>query len=136
LGRDVPPFGLSRFGLAQCQLEIDDPHIVAGRKAVRDVGFSHGIVDERALYDALKSGKIAGAAFDVLKEEPLKEKRLLALRNFIVTPHISAFTREAIEKTEKLSAQNVVDVLKGHHCPYVMNPEALTLTASRCGETA
>lgn len=95
-----------------------------------------GIVDENALYDALKPGKIAGAAFDVLKEEPLKEKRLLTLKNFIVTPHISAFTREAIEKTEKLSAQNVVDVLKGHHCPYVMNPEALTLSASRCGEKA
>jgi D-3-phosphoglycerate dehydrogenase len=83
-----------------------------------------GIVDENALYDALKSGKIAGAAFDVLKEEPLKERRLLELKNFIVTPHISAFTREAIEKTEKLSAQNVVDVLKGHHCPNIINPEA------------
>jgi D-3-phosphoglycerate dehydrogenase len=83
-----------------------------------------GIVDENALYDALKYGKIAGAAFDVLKEEPLKERRLLELENFIVTPHISAFTREAIEKTEKLSAQNVVDVLKGHHCPNIINPEA------------
>ena len=83
-----------------------------------------GIVDESALYDALKSGKIAGAAFDVLKEEPLKERRLLELENFILTPHISAFTREAIEKTEKLSAQNVVDVLKGHHCPNIINPEA------------
>lgn len=83
-----------------------------------------GIVDENALYDALTSEKIAGAAFDVLKEEPLKESRLLELENFIVTPHISAFTREAIEKTEKLSAQNVVDVLKGHHCPNIINPEA------------
>ena len=83
-----------------------------------------GIVDENTLYDALKSGKIAGAAFDVLKEEPLKERRLLELKNFIVTPHISAFTREAIEKTENLSAQNVVDVLKGHHCPNIINPEA------------
>ncbi len=81
-----------------------------------------GIVDESALYDALKSGKITGAAFDVLKEEPLKEKRLLALKNFIVTPHISAFTKETIEKTEKLSAQNVVDVLKGYDCPYIINP--------------
>jgi D-3-phosphoglycerate dehydrogenase len=82
------------------------------------------IVDENALYEALKCGKIAGAAFDVLKEEPLKERRLLELENFIVTPHISAFTKEAIEKTEKLSAQNVVDVLKGHHCHNIINPEA------------
>ena len=84
-----------------------------------------GVVDENALYDALKSGKIAGAAFDVLKEEPLKERRLLDLENFIVTPHISAFTKEAIEKTEKLSAQNVIDVLKGRHCPNILNPEAI-----------
>ena len=82
-----------------------------------------GVVDEIALYDALKSGKIAGAAFDVLKEEPLKERRLLDLENFIVTPHISAFTKEAIEKTEKLSAQNVIDVLKGRHCPNIINPK-------------
>jgi D-3-phosphoglycerate dehydrogenase len=83
------------------------------------------IVDENALYGALESGKIAGAAFDVFKEEPLKEKALTELDNFIATPHISAFTKEAIENAEKLSAQNIIDVLRGRFPPFIVNPEAI-----------
>jgi D-3-phosphoglycerate dehydrogenase len=84
-----------------------------------------GIVDEKALHEALQSRKIAGAAFDVFKEEPLREKALLKLDNFIVTPHISPFTREAIENAEKLSAQNIIDVLMGQPPRFVINPEVL-----------
>ncbi len=84
-----------------------------------------GIVDENALRDALQSGQIAGAAFDVFKEEPLKEKALIELDNFIATPHISPFTKEAIENAEKLSAQNIVDVLNGQFPPFIVNPEVL-----------
>jgi len=84
-----------------------------------------GIVDENALHDALESGEIAGAAFDVFKEEPLREKALIELDNFIATPHISPFTKEAIENAEKLSAQNIIDVLKGQFPPFIVNPEVL-----------
>lgn len=84
-----------------------------------------GIVDENALHAALESGEIAGAAFDVFKEEPLKEKALIELDNFIATPHISPFTKEAIENAEKLSAQNIIDVLKGQFPPFILNPEVL-----------
>jgi D-3-phosphoglycerate dehydrogenase len=87
-----------------------------------------GIVDENELYEALQSGKIAGAAFDVLLEEPPTERQLVELENFIVTPHISPFTKEAIEKAERLSAQNVIDVLEGHFPPYIVNPEVLKTT--------
>jgi D-3-phosphoglycerate dehydrogenase len=83
------------------------------------------IVDENALYSALESGEIAGAAFDVFKEEPLKEKALTELDNFIATPHISAFTKEAIENAEKLSAQNIIDVLKGQSPTFIVNPGVL-----------
>jgi D-3-phosphoglycerate dehydrogenase len=83
------------------------------------------IVDENALHDVLQSRKIAGAAFDVFKEEPLREKALLELDNFIVTPHISPFTKEAIENAEKLSAQNIIDVLKGQFPPLIVNPDVL-----------
>ena len=85
-----------------------------------------GIVDENALYDALVSGRIAGAAVDVLKEEPPKKNRLVELENFIITPHISSFTKEAIRNTERVSAQNIIDLLKGGHSPYIVNPEVLT----------
>lgn len=84
-----------------------------------------GIVDENALHAVLQSRKIAGAAFDVFKEEPLKEKALLEMDNFIATPHISPFTREAIENAEKLSAQNIIDVLMGQSPPFIVNPEVL-----------
>jgi D-3-phosphoglycerate dehydrogenase len=84
-----------------------------------------GIVDEGALYDALQSGEIAGAAFDVFKKEPLKEKALVNLDNFIATPHISPFTKEAIENMETLSAQNIIDVLEGRFPPHIVNPEVL-----------
>ncbi len=84
-----------------------------------------GIVDENELHDALESGEIAGAAFDVFKEEPLKKKALIELDNFIATPHISPFTKEAIENAEKLSARNIIEVLKGQFPPFIVNPEVL-----------
>jgi len=54
-----------------------------------------GIVNEKALYDALVSGKVAGAAIDVFEEEPTKNMDLLALDNVICTPHLGASTDEA-----------------------------------------
>ncbi len=54
-----------------------------------------GIVNEKALYDALKSGKVAGAALDVFEEEPTKNMDLIGLDNVICTPHLGASTDEA-----------------------------------------
>jgi D-3-phosphoglycerate dehydrogenase len=54
-----------------------------------------GIVNEKALYDALKSGKVAGAAIDVFEEEPTKNMELIGLDNVICTPHLGASTDEA-----------------------------------------
>ncbi|MRR18154.1 MAG: phosphoglycerate dehydrogenase [Deltaproteobacteria bacterium] len=54
-----------------------------------------GIVNEKALYEALRSGKVAGAAIDVFEEEPTKNRELIALDNVICTPHLGASTDEA-----------------------------------------
>ncbi|HOW56947.1 MAG TPA: phosphoglycerate dehydrogenase [Smithellaceae bacterium] len=54
-----------------------------------------GIVNEKDLYDALKSGRIAGAAIDVFEEEPTKNMELIALDNVVCTPHLGASTDEA-----------------------------------------
>ena len=59
-----------------------------------------GIVDENALYDACKSGKLTGAALDVYASEPYTGK-LLELDNVLFTPHIGASTKEAQERIGK-----------------------------------
>lgn len=56
-----------------------------------------GIIDEDALYDAIESGKVAGAALDVFEQEPMVDFRLLSLPEVIATPHLGASTYEAQE---------------------------------------
>ena len=72
-----------------------------------------GIVDEEALYDALRNNKLRGAALDVYNNEPLRESPLKELDNVIMTPHIGAYTEEAIENMGIRAAQNLIDVLEG-----------------------
>ena len=57
-----------------------------------------GIVDETALYNALKDGTIAGAALDVFAEEPTTDSPIFTLPNVVVTPHLGASTAEARER--------------------------------------
>ncbi len=72
-----------------------------------------GIIDERDVYEALKSGKVAAAAFDVFDEEPVKpDHPLLTLENFICTPHIGASTEEAQENVAVAIAEQFVDYFK------------------------
>lgn len=71
-----------------------------------------GVVDQEALYQALKSGKVKAAAVDVFEEEPPKSSKLLTLRNVYATPHIGAQTREAQLKTSILIAERVIEVLE------------------------
>jgi len=70
------------------------------------------LVDEDALYDALASGKLAGAAEDVFSKEPPEGHKLLELDNFILVAHIGAFTKEANEKMALKSAENLIKMLK------------------------
>jgi len=72
-----------------------------------------GIVDEEALYDALRNNKLRGAALDVYNNEPPGKSPLKELDNVIMTPHIAAYTEEAIENMSIQAAQNLIDVLEG-----------------------
>jgi D-3-phosphoglycerate dehydrogenase len=72
-----------------------------------------GIVDEQALYKALRNNQLKGAALDVYHNEPPVESPLKELDNVIMTPHIAAYTEEAIENMGIQAAQNLIDVLEG-----------------------
>jgi len=75
-----------------------------------------GVLDEEALYEALKEGRIAGGALDVFEKEPttLETTPLLSLNNFICTPHLGASTSEAQENVASAIAEQMADyLLKG-----------------------
>lgn len=73
-----------------------------------------GIVDEKALHDALKDRRIAGAALDVFVEEPTPQNNpLLTLPNFIAAPHVAGVTREAVDRMGLVAVQNILSVLDG-----------------------
>jgi D-3-phosphoglycerate dehydrogenase len=71
-----------------------------------------GIINEEALYEALTSGKIAGAALDVFAEEPPTNWKLIQLDNVIASPHIGAATKEAQARVGAEVAQKLIDFAK------------------------
>lgn len=82
------------------------------KKGVRIINVSRGgVVDEKALYEALKAGKVAAAALDVFVKEPPGESPLFELDNFICTPHLGASTADAQENVALSVANQIVDYL-------------------------
>lgn len=77
-----------------------------------------GIVDEDALYEALSSGRIRGAALDATVNEPPYNSPLMQCSNCILTPHAGAATREASSRMSIMAAENVVTILRGKLCPF------------------
>jgi D-3-phosphoglycerate dehydrogenase len=71
-----------------------------------------GVVDQEALYHALVSGKVKGAALDVFEDEPPKNSKLLTLNNVIATPHVGAQTCEAQLKASVQIAKRVIEALE------------------------
>ena len=80
-----------------------------------------GIVNEQALYEALKSGKVFAAGIDVFSREPLGEHPLLELDNIFVTPHLGANTTEGQKGVAVIIAEQVVSALKGRSYDNAVN---------------
>ena len=85
-----------------------------------------GLIDEDALYDALVSGKIAGAGLDVLVDiAPPLDHRIIQLDNVIVTPHTAFFSQEATLELEERAAAEVIRVFDGKMPDNLVNPAVL-----------
>ncbi|HML38726.1 MAG TPA: phosphoglycerate dehydrogenase [Bacillota bacterium] len=80
-----------------------------------------GIIDEDAVYEALKNGRLGGLALDAFEIEPPAGSPLFTLDNVVATPHTGAHTAEAMENMANLSVKNLIDVLSGNDCLYIVN---------------
>jgi len=84
------------------------------------------VVDEKALYEALKSGIVRGAALDVLEQEPPDfDNPLLSLDNVLVTPHAAFYSEDAVSEVRSRSAQEVIKVFKGELPGHIVNGKVL-----------
>jgi D-3-phosphoglycerate dehydrogenase len=91
---------------------IGAKNIAKMKKGVRIINAARGgVVDEDALYKALKSGRVASAALDVFSTEPPGISPLLELDNFVCTPHLGASTADAQENVAVAVANQIVDYL-------------------------
>jgi len=86
-----------------------------------------GIVEEAALYDALSSGRLAGAGLDVFEQEPpAVPYSLFELPNVIIAPHVAGVTREAVDRMSEQTARNILSAFDGEPIPQnVINQDVL-----------
>jgi D-3-phosphoglycerate dehydrogenase / 2-oxoglutarate reductase len=86
-----------------------------------------GLIDEKALHDALVSGKLAGAGLDVFEQEPPPVGQALhSLPNVIMAPHVAGVTVEAVDRMSEQTALNILSALDGAPIRQnVINPDVL-----------
>ena len=93
---------------------LDAQKMSTMKKTAKIINTSRGgVVDEDALYDALKNGTLGGAALDVFEKEPAVGTKLAELDNVILTPHIGAQTKEAQSLAANVIAEKIIQILRG-----------------------
>ena len=93
---------------------IDAQKITTMKKTAKIINTSRGgVIDEDALYDALKNGNLGGAALDVFEKEPALGHKLTELDNVILTPHIGAQTKEAQNLAANVIGEKIIQILRG-----------------------
>ncbi len=90
-----------------------------------------GVVDDAALIEALKSGRIAAAGLDVFEDEPNLNPEFLGLRNVVLAPHIASTTTRTRRNMAMLAATNLVAALVGERPPNLLNPDVFEAAVRR-----
>jgi len=90
-----------------------------------------GVVDEQAVAEALREGRLAGAAFDVYEQEPPTGSPVLEAPNTLLTPHLGASTEEAQVLVAEEVADQILDILAGRPARYAVNAPLLTPETAR-----
>ncbi len=106
---------------------INEKKLKLMKKTAYLINNSRGpVVDEKALYKALKRGQIAGAGLDVFEQEPIPmDNPLLELDNVVVAPHISSASHETRSRMAEMVAENLVSFFEGRVPPNLVNKEVL-----------
>lgn len=123
----------SDFVVVCCLLNEETRHLLgapqfgAMKPSAYFVNVARGpIVDESALIETLRQGRIAGAALDVFEKEPVDPANpLLAMDNVITTPHSLCWTDECFHNMASTGLKSIVDVLAGRRPEFVVDPEVL-----------
>lgn len=105
---------------------IGKKEVAMMKEGIRIVNCARGgLIDEEAFYEALQSGKVAGAALDVFEKEPAVDNPLVSLDNVVVTPHLGASTQEAQVNVAVQVAHQVVAALRGEAVVTAVNVPAI-----------
>jgi len=121
----------SNFISIHCPLNESTRHLI-GEDAFRKIrknpliiNTSRGpVIDEKALIEALKEGRVSGAGLDVLEKEPPDlQNPLLKMENVLLSPHMGFYSDESIKELNRRTAESVADVLLGKWPKSVVNPE-------------
>ena len=122
----------SDFVVVACLLNDETRHLIGAAQFARMkptaflLNVARGpIVDEPALIDALRAGRIAGAGLDVFEQEPVDPQNpLLRMDNVIVTPHALCWTDECFHAIASAGLQSIVDFSLGRRPVHIVNPDA------------
>jgi D-3-phosphoglycerate dehydrogenase len=106
---------------------IGAPQFARMKRSAYFINVSRGpVVDEAALIEALRDGRIAGAGLDVFEQEPVDPANpLLAMENVIVTPHALCWTDECFHNMASIGLASIVDALSGRTPEFVVNRDVL-----------
>lgn len=108
----------TRHTLDRAHLAMLQPHAIVVNTS------RGGLIDEAALADALRHGRLAGAGLDVFEHEPLPVGADIAsLPNVVLTPHVAGSSQEALQATARRCAQQVIDVLAGRLPEHMLAPD-------------